>query len=192
MADKRHESRQTNLTAQYRRRIEAMGGIVGVAKDCPPEIAEQFLKHVLDYELQGEGPPLLEHLQRMDVGVPAADDLDDHSLPVKLWEIIAALATLRVYLQSTDHLSDRQLYRYLREEMLMQPTAISDDPKSAWHFDVIGSGSAEDIDIYLRYYADDEERERWAVECPDMTIPEKAPRPFARDCRLPRRAWESG
>ena len=88
-----------------------------------------------------------------------------------------------------DHLTDRELYRYLREEMLEQPIRISGDPNSFWQFDVIGGGSEEDIAIYLRYYADDEERSRWAVEFPDMPMPEREKLPFDRDRYLPRPPW---
>jgi hypothetical protein len=32
--------------------------------------------------------------------------------------------------------------------------------------DMLGSGSAEDIYLHMKYYADDEERQRWMEEFP--------------------------
>lgn len=182
--------RRPKRTRELREQIEAMGGMIGVEPGCPPEVEERFLEQVLACELEDEGPPLLEHLRRADVQVPRPDELDDTALPAKLREVIEALGRMRVYLSSTDHLSDRKLYRYVWEEMLEKPILIADDPHSAWHFDVIGSGSEKDIAIYLRYYADAEERSRWAVDFPDMTIPKQEKLPFDRDRHLPRAPWD--
>ncbi len=161
--------------------------MAAVGSGLPPEIEEQFLRHVLACELEEEGgPPLLEQLRSVGVEVAPPDELDDERLPAKLREVIDGLATLRVYLSSTDHLSDRDLYRYLWKDVLPQPTLIDDDPRSAWHYGVVGGGSDEDIAIYLRYYADSEERARWATDFPDMDIPTQERRPFDRDRHLPR------
>jgi hypothetical protein len=178
----------TERSKQLREKIESMGGIVGMGSGLPPELEEKFLEHVLACEAEEEGPPLLDHLTAAGVDVPQPDQIDDAALGAKLHEVFEALARLRVYLRSTDHLSDRELYRYLCEEMLVQPTSISSAPDSFWHFDVIGSGSDEDVAIYLRYYADSEERRRWAADFPDLPIPESPP--FDRDRRLPRPPWE--
>jgi hypothetical protein len=184
------ESRGNRLR-RLREQLEVKGGILGVSAGCPPELEERFLEHVLACELEDDGPPLIEHLREVGVRVPRPDELDEAALSSKLWEVIEALGRLRVYLRSTDHLDDRQLYRYLCEEMLEQPTVVSENPNSVWQFDVIGGGSEEDIAIYLRYYADAEERRRWAADFPDMPIPEPEERPFDRDRHLPRPPWES-
>ena len=42
----------------------------------------------------------------------------DEQLTARLWEVIHALARQAVYLHSTDHLSDRQLYKQLTEDAL--------------------------------------------------------------------------
>jgi hypothetical protein len=146
---------------------------------------------VLACEREGdEGRPLLEHLRETGVHVPRPDELDDAALPGKLHEVIGALARLRVYLRSTDHLNDRELYRYLWEDMLPQPTLIDDNPGSAWQFDVIGGWSEDGVVIYLRYYADADERARRAADFPDMMIPEREKPPFDRDRHLPRAPWD--
>jgi len=89
-----------------------------------------------------------------------------------------------MYLDSTDHMSDRELYRYLLTDGLLEETILSDNPASAWHLSPIGGGSEEDNEIYLRFYADDEDRARWEKDFREP-IPPKEPKPFDRDSRLP-------
>ena len=55
-----------------------------------------------------------------------------------------------------------------------------------WMHDMIGSYGDEEIQIELSYYATDESRARHAAEFPSMPLPEKKPRPFLRDWRLPK------
>jgi hypothetical protein len=181
----RHPGRRARRIKDYRTRIEAMGGIVGAGAMCPPELEEWFLQRVLACELE-QHRPLMEHVTEAGITVVAPDQIDDSVLPAKLGELIAVLGDLRVHLRSTDHLSDRELYSYLWNEILQEPIAISGDPHSAWHFDVIGSGSEEDLTVYLRYYANVDERSYYAVEFPELTIPEPEPLPYDRDRHLPR------
>ena len=117
-------------------------------------------------------------------GIEMPDDatLDDEEVHRRLWEVITAMKALGLVIEFTDHLSDRELYRYLGEA-LKEETVLTDDPNSAWHLSPIGSGSEEDNEIYLRYYADEEERRRWAED--GVTVPPKEPLPFDRDRLLP-------
>ncbi|MEQ8764360.1 MAG: hypothetical protein RL885_10565 [Planctomycetota bacterium] len=119
-------------------------------------------------------------------------ELDDAALWKKLHAIIDRLAEWGTYLHSTDHLSDRELYRKLIEEILPEPTKDFESIQppgetDGWqhHIDLAGTGSDEDIQIYLRYYCDDEVRERWRRELPGMEIPPKEKRPYDRDRFLP-------
>ena len=72
----------------------------------------------------------------------------------------------------------------VREEVVIFPK----DPRGAMHLDLIGSGSEEDTDVYLRYYADDEARERWAKKF-NVKLPPKEQLPYDRDRHLPQRVW---
>lgn len=117
-------------------------------------------------------------------GIEMPDDatLDDEQVHRRLWEVIVAMKAIGLVIEFTNHLSDRELYRCLGEA-LKEETILTDDPNSAWHLSPIGSGSEEDNEIYLRYYADEEERRRWAED--GVTVPPKEPLPFDRDRLLP-------
>jgi hypothetical protein len=127
------------------------------------------------------------HLQRLaEVGVelPAPESMDDATLTKKLWEVIYSLAAIHVYLDSTDHLSDRELYTVLRAEVLPEeiPDDLPDPPGSSWILDLLAGSES---DAYLKYYADESERQRWKADFPDYDVPPQADLPFDRDRRLP-------
>src|SRR5437773_11886976 len=113
-------------------------------------------------------------------------ELDDASLHTKLHEVICALATMLCFLEGTDHLSDRELYEWLWSDGLREETAdMSAMPEGAWHTSPIGAGSEEDTAIWLKYYADEEDRQqRWHRNFPNDPIPEHEVLPFDRDRHL--------
>lgn len=158
-----------------------------VAADVPPGVEEQFWKDVLAFEHAPLAKPF-DLLTRAGITVPAPGDLEDARLPDTLWEVIEGLAALNIFLHYTDHLSDRELYARLWDELLHDDVEMTDD-ESATQVDLSGNGTDEAVQIYLKYYADDAEREHWAKDWPDVAIPDRAPRPFDRDSRLPRCGW---
>lgn len=129
------------------------------------------------------------------MSLPPPEELDDTQLRTRLSEVIQGLALFGAYLHHTDHLSERELYAHLWHDFLREPAVLQpDNPDFAYHLDVIGSGSEEDNDIYLKYYADEKERRQWAKEWPDDTLPEHEQPPFDRDRHLPtpgRLGWAS-
>lgn len=143
------------------------------------------LDRFLDDPNDGGTVPL-DVLAERGVMMPPSADLDDRALSRTLWQTIAAMASIGIYLESTDHLSDRQLYDFLREDALRELTLLfPDDPAHGEHIDPIGGCSEEDIQIYLRYYADDETRDQWAKDFPGDPLPRKETPPFDRDRLLP-------
>lgn len=122
------------------------------------------------------------------IALPAPAELDDAQLTAKLWEVIQGLAALGVFLHSTDHLSDRELYAGLWNEHLREPGAILMPGRKdcAWHIDLLGSGSEEDTYLIHKYYADEEERRKWLAEWPNDVMPEHEDPPYDRDRLLPR------
>jgi hypothetical protein len=155
------------------------------AEDAPPGAIEEFWRHVLEYEAASDTTDY-EELRHDGIDLPAPEELDDATLSEKLWVVVHALARRQTFLVSTDHLSDRELYEDLWEESLHEVTKSV--PASGWvrTIDLVSSGSEEDITLFLRYYADDETRDRWAREWPDHPMPPKEKPPYDRDRLLPK------
>src|SRR5450432_3658031 len=133
---------------------------VGTLDDYPAEVPEEveegFWKHVVDYE----EAPWTTHFQQLEnagVSLPPPDSLKDEELTAKLWDIIQKLALLHVFIEQTDHLSDRELYAHLWTDSLREETkALPLAANSAYHIQLLGSYSGEDMLLYLKYYADDD------------------------------------
>ena len=153
--------------------------------ECPTELKEKFYEYIVDFEQQ-QSSQLFTTLVDGGLVLPSPESLDDAQLTKKLWQLINALSLLGVFLYSTDHLSDRNLYEKLwheelREECFIQP----ENQNFACHIDMIGSGSEEDIFIFLKYYADDKERKYWADFYPLESFPRPEKKPYDRDRLLP-------
>lgn len=185
MSDQLEDPNQEQRIAKLRQELTNLGGTEISLESMPADMEEEFLRHVLEYE-RAEPTTLFALLQNAGVQIPASNELDDNNLTTKLHEIIQKLASLGAYLQHTNHLSDRELYDYLftdglREEAVLFP----ENPSYAYIIDLTGSGSDEDNQIYLKYYADEEHRKLWAFDWPDDPMPEHENPPFDRDRSLP-------
>lgn len=156
------------------------------APDAPPTISEQFWENILAYE-QAEGTCHFLLLESAGVELPSPQELDDQRISDKLWEVVHALAGMNCYLSQTDHWSDRELYEHLWSETLHEFTPDF-PPNSGWthHIDFLSTGSEEDNLLYLKYYADDEYRNRWHEDWPDDFIPPHEDPPYDRDSKLPK------
>ena len=158
-------------------------------------LREQFLGYVAAFE---EAPWItsFELLEQGGMALPPPEALDDLQLSAKLWEVIRGLAMLRTFLYNTDHLSDRELYEELWHEVLREENPdmpINED--TACHIDLVSSGSEADNELYLRYYADEEDRQLWAKDWPNDAMPTHEAPPYDRDRHLPKRdqaEWRNG
>jgi hypothetical protein len=167
-------------------KVEAIG-----PDDMPDEVRTQFMRQVEAYE-NATPVCLFESLETGGTELPAPDSLKRGEMSSKLADIFRHLALLRVYIENTDHLDDRELYTLLWTDLLREDVIIfPDDPNGGFHLDIIGSGSEQDTEIWLRFYADDETRAQWLKEWGDP-LPPKAKLPYARDRHLPKRQWEFG
>jgi hypothetical protein len=159
---------------------------VGTLDDYPAETEEAFWKHVVDYEKA----PWTTHFQQLEnagVSLPPPDSLKDEELTAKLWEVIQKLALLHVFIEQTDHLSDRELYTHLWTDSLREETkALPLAANSACHIQLLSSGSDEDNLLYLKYYADDDFRRHWEQDFPSDPIPLHEGPPYDRDRLLPK------
>ena len=153
--------------------------------DVPPAAREQFWATVRQYNTAAWTSEF-EQLRKQGVNLPPPEQLDDAAVSQKLAEIAHAMSERNVFIEHTDHLSDRALYETLYHETLheakkdvplVQPGAFSS-------IDLVGSGSEEDTDTFLRFYADDETRANYEELYP-QGLPPRQPRPFDRDRHLP-------
>jgi hypothetical protein len=85
-------------------------------------------------------------------------------------------------LDYTDHLSDRQLYCLIFRDILPSQEKKIEQSKSYLHWDC--ADVSGDPQIWLRYYASEEDRENWAEEFGEP-LPRREPPPHPR--KLPRR-----
>ncbi len=150
--------------------------------DLPSEISEQFWQNVVAFE-KAPRRSGLSQLEEAGISMPPNSELSDEELSARLWQIIEFLATKRTYIYWTNHLSDRELYDFVREEV--SDTSIPDLPGMNLNTSPIGSGNEEDTLLYFRFYANDEDRQSWMKQFPDYEMPAKETAPFERDHLLP-------
>jgi hypothetical protein len=127
----------------------------------PLTVENEFLASMLAWETA----PILPIYRwfNPELRPPRPSVLSDEDLHAILWDVIYKLYERRIVLDFTDHLCDRKLYllNYL-------------------HWDC--SYTDGDPDVWLRYYATDEDREAWA-ETYRQPLPPKTEPPYPR--RLP-------
>ena len=179
------EPSQEERINKLRAELEKLGGNTSTLESMPADMEEEFLRHVLEYET-AEQISLLRLLENSGLEVPPPESLDDDALKIKLKDIIDRMASVGSYLLHTNHLSDRDLYEYLYHEALREETVLfPENPSYAYMIDLTGSGSEVDNQTYLKYYADEVYRRRWAHDWPDDRMPEHEEPPFDRDRFLP-------
>jgi hypothetical protein len=179
------ESNQEERIARLRHEVEKLGGNTMQLESMPADMEEEFLRHVLEYE-HAEPISLLQLLENSGLEVVPPDQLDAETLNAKLKETIDRMASMGAYLMHTDHLSDRALYEYLYHDGLREEAVLfPENPSYAYMIDLVGSGSEEDNQIFLKYYADEKYREQWASDWPADVIPDREEGPFDRDRFLP-------
>jgi len=112
--------------------------------------------------------------------LPPPEQLGDTELAIRLERVIRQLHDQNVLLESTGHLSDRQLYRLISRDILpaQEKRLAHPDAGIRWQcYDPI-----EDEETWLRYYATTGEREDWANET-GLKLPPREMLPFPR--RMP-------
>jgi len=151
--------------------------------DCrrlPTSDENEFLEQMLAWE-RAPVLPIAKWFQPEFV-LPSPDQLTDQQLSTLLSETIQRLYSHRIILDFTDHLTDRQLYCLILRDILPSPEKKLDLPRNYlhWHFLDVEAQP----EIWLSYYASDEERDAWASETGQALPPRRNP-PYPR--RMPRR-----
>jgi hypothetical protein len=95
------------------------GKVVFGPSACEPQLEEAFLAHVLAFESE-QGVRPVDVLKRDGFDLKAPKELTDEALSRHLWRLIRALAEYRVFIERTDHLSNRELYSWLWNKVLRE------------------------------------------------------------------------
>lgn len=151
--------------------------------DCrrlPTSDENEFLAQMLAWE-RAPVLPIAKWFEP-ELFLPPPDQLTAGQLSKLLGETIERLYSRRIVLDFTDHLSDRQLYCLILRDILPSPEKRLDLPRNYlhWHFLDVEAQP----EVWLAYYASDEERELWAAETHQEPPPRQQP-PYPR--RMPRR-----
>jgi hypothetical protein len=117
-----------------------------------------------------------------ELTLPPPDKLSEAQLRKLLGETIERLYSQRIMLDFTDHLTDRQLYCLIMRDILSSPEKKLDLPRNYLHWHFLDDETQPEV--WLMYYASDEEREVWAEETGQELPPKQKP-PHPR--RMPRR-----
>ena len=149
---------------------------------------ESYAEFERKMELVEYGPTttILEQLTARGVELRTDDAIPDDELGRHLWQLLARLRDLRIELDHTDHLSDRELYRKLLTDIVPSEIAAHDEIGFAEHFQLLlCTGDEPQTSTYLRYFADENERGWWQKDNPDYQMPPQEDPPFNRDVLRP-------
>lgn len=172
--------------SRLRTRLDELSGGKGLHwedENAPPEIIEKFLRDVVRYEEEDMG--LVPVVKLPPLEFPDLDDLTDDEVHNLLWQKIHELAERRIFLEQTDHLSDRELYEALCSPEMKECSTRVIPSNGEVHFDILGGYSNEDIELYLKHYADEVDRAFWADDWPEDELPAHEDPPYSRDSLLP-------
>lgn len=145
----------------------------------PTPVENEFLASMLAWE-RAPALPISKWFEP-ELLLPSPDELTDGELHERLWDAIHKLFSKRIVLDFTDHLSDRALYCLIYRDILPSPEKKLDSPKNFLHWDCSDAGG--DPDLWLRYYATDEDRESFKEDLPGP-LPEREDPPYPR--KMPR------
>lgn len=155
---------------------------------------DDYREFVRKMEVFENGPTTTNFAQLIEHGIqlPDPDSISDADITAKLWEVIAGLSKLRVYLDQTDHLNDRELYTTLWRDVLRTEVPAIDEIGFNSHVGLLTPGDDEHTAVYLRYYADEDERRSWIEDFGVSDLPVHEDPPYNRDQLLPRPSHERG
>lgn len=148
-------------------------------RGMPTRDENEFLASMLEWE-RAPVLPICQWFQPR-LNPPSPESLDDKHLHRVLWDTIQALFAKRIVLDFTHHLSDRELYQLIRRDILPSLEKKIERTRTYLHWLCLDPDS--EADVWLRYYASEEERQGWAEETGDPLPPSELP-PYPR--RVPR------
>ena len=123
---------QENLLLQSE--IIIRGGMIGDSKGLPPEIENQFLKNILEFE-NADQKPLFEIVGFKRSDFPDSKELTDHEIDRKLKEIVAVLEKNGTELGLVADVPSRIVYRFLVEDYLFDKENLHPVGLGGWVID---------------------------------------------------------
>jgi hypothetical protein len=151
---------------------EAVSG--ATASRMPLQVENEYLASMLAWERAPAMP--ISHWFSPPLLLPHPDTLDATALHNLLWQTIRQLHSVRIVLECTDHLSDRELYSMLYRDILPSCEKKVDLPRNYLHWRCVDDS---DDQTWLRFYASAVERRRWQEETGLNPPPSEMP-PYPR------------
>lgn len=142
----------------------------------PTTVENRFLEEMLAWE-RAPALPISQWFSP-ELILPPPELLEPAALSRLLHETIDRLFEARVALDFTDHLSDLELYRLIRGAILpsCEKKVDLDTAYLRWHC----LDDEADEEVWLQYYASEEERDAWA-EGSERPLPPQLPLPYQRN-----------
>lgn len=146
----------------------------------PTPVENEYLASMLAWERAPVLP--IAHWFEPALELPDPEKISDEEIHARLWDAVQKLFDKRIVLDFTDHLSDRQLYCLIYRDILPSPEKKLDRTETYLHWDC--ADACGDPEVWLRYYATEEERQRWS-DSTFRTLPPREQPPHVR--QMPRR-----
>ncbi|MBQ2820010.1 MAG: hypothetical protein IJF17_00300 [Thermoguttaceae bacterium] len=145
-------------------------------RHLPLDVENEYLEMMLAWEMA----PVLPISQWFDPPLCPRHPsfMTQEEVRLELRKLAEALYEKQIVLDFTDHLSDRELYLLICQEILPSKEKMLAVRDGYLHWDCASVG--ENQEIWLTYYASDEEREIWE-EMNDRSAPLKLVPPYLRD-----------
>ncbi len=140
----------------------------------PLQVENEYLASMLAWE-RAPAMPIAQWFSP-PLELPHPDRVEPAQLHDLLWRVIGQLHSVRVVLECTDHLSDRQLYTMIYRDILPCCEKKVDLPRNYLHWHCLDDADEE---TWLRYYASAVERRRWQEEF-QLDPPPSEPAPYPR------------
>ena len=130
-----------------------------------------FLASMLDWETA----PILPIYRwfEPEMRLPQPERLAEEGIRSILHDVVTQLYEKKIVLDFTDHLSDLELYSIIYRDILPSKEKKLDHRNNYIHWDC--SHASGDPNIWLAYYASDEDREAWAETYMQPLPPKKLP-----------------
>ena len=189
-----NEPDQEQRIETLKRELQNRLGGTPLYDSLPPDFdtadfEESLLRQMLEYETSEPITPFTL-LQNAGVTITPPEQLDDTALTANLDELIHKLASVGIYLQRTNHLSNRELYDFLYNDELRKEARLFPENHNYIYIINLAGGTLytlmerdENVDVrfYLTYYATNKERKQFARVFPQLTLPSRKNTPYDRD-----------